>query len=144
MLTAFDLDPEKRPNASMKRIYEKAGMKRDCHLLSLREGRSLKAVFVVNISDAGLNMSNLTNCVTAFVLDREGLAPESFMDACNEVLAFYREEEVPVLVHPVSYEEKMGRSGGKIYTLWAFSIQYLDLYLDYISRLTKRHGPHAD
>jgi hypothetical protein len=82
--------------------------------------------------------------VTAFVLDSEGLSADSFLYACNEVLMLYHEDEVPLLIHPVSYEEKIGLSGGKIYTLWAFSTEHLDLYLDYVYRLTKRQGLHAD
>jgi hypothetical protein len=40
--------------------YQRLGFKKEKHLFSLRKGDLLKAVILVNISDIGLNLSNLT------------------------------------------------------------------------------------
>ena len=42
------------------------------HLFSLKKDGNLKAVFIVNISDIGLNMSDLTNCIHTIVVDSDG------------------------------------------------------------------------
>lgn len=138
MTTAFELDPKFSSNMPIKGIFEKNGMKRDRHIYSLKEGKSLKAVFIANVSDFGLNMSNLTNCVTTFVLDGDNLPIDHFLSACSEVARFYVEDEVPFLVSPTTYAEKNAMRHDKIYRLWSFDIQHLDHYLDFISRLVRK------
>jgi hypothetical protein len=138
MMTAFELEPASRKAMAIKKVYEDIGMKRDQKLFSLKDGDSLMAVFIANMSDWGLNMSNLTNCITAIVLD-DTLSADNFSSACNEVVKCYGEEEVTALVFPLSYAEKTGLSRGKVYTLWSFNTQYTDAYLDFVHRLTKRH-----
>jgi hypothetical protein len=143
MLTAFALNPASASVVPIKEIYEKSGMKRDRYLFSLKEGRNLKAIFMVNISDFGLNMSNLTNCVTAFVLDRDNLDLEDFQAACHRTIQVYAEDEIPVLVYPVSYAEQVALKNDKVYRLWSFNTQHTDHYLDFVSRLVGgKRGNH--
>jgi hypothetical protein len=138
MLTAFELDPTYPSHSSIKSIYEKRGMRRDRLLYSLKEGENLKALFMVNISDAGLNMSNLTNCVTAFVLDGNNLILNHFCSACNIVVRNYAEDETQILVYPVSYAEKIALRHETVYRLWSFDTQHTDHYLEFVSRLLRR------
>jgi hypothetical protein len=135
MLNAFELDPTYPSHSSIKGIYEKRGMMRDRLLYSLKEGENLKALFMVNISDAGLNMSNLTNCVTAFVLDENGLILDHFYSACNIVVRNYAEDKAQFLVYPLSYAEKVLMRYETVYRLWAFNTQHTDHYLDFVSSL---------
>lgn len=138
LLKAFELEPASRKTMAIRKVYENIGMKRDQRLFSLKDGDSLKAVFIANMSDLGLNMSNLTNCITAIVLD-DTLSGDDFTSAFSEVIKCYEEEEVTALVYPVAYAEKIGLSRGKVYTLWSFNTQYTDVYLDFVHRLTKKH-----
>ncbi|MGC2062857.1 MAG: hypothetical protein WA610_07745 [Thermodesulfovibrionales bacterium] len=137
MLNAFELTAI-QPAMTIRKVYENIGMKRNQLLFSLREDNSLKAVFIVNLSDLGLNMSNLMNCITVMVLDND-LSSDNFVAACNDVVTAYAAEEVTVLVYPVSYAEKQGLSRGKVYTLWSFSTQYADEYLEFLNGLKGRH-----
>ena len=122
----------------IKGIYEKNGMKRDRHLYSLKKGKSLKAVFIANVSDFGLNMSNLTNCVTVFILDGNNLPLDYFQSACNRVVQNYAEHEIPILVYPTSYAEKIALRNDKIYRLWSFNVHETgDHYLDFVSHLVR-------
>ena len=57
---------DERRGQSMGLQYERIGLKRKRYLLSLKKDDRLKAVFMVMVSDVGLNMSNLTNCVHVF------------------------------------------------------------------------------
>lgn len=138
MTTAFELKPTSPLNMPIKGIYERNGMKRDRHLYSLKKGNSLKAVFIANVSDFGLNMSNLTNCVTVFILDEGNLPLDYFHAACNGVVQNYIEDEIPILVHPTSYAEKVALRNDKIYRLWSFNTQHTDHYLGFVSRLIGR------
>ena len=138
MTTAFELEPASHLNMPIKGIYEKNGMKRDRHFYSLKKGRSLKAIFIANVSDFGLNMSNLTNCVTVFILDEDNLPLDYFLSACNRVVRNYVEDEIPILVYPTSYAKKVTLRNDKIYRLWAFNTQHTDHYLGFVSRLVGR------
>jgi hypothetical protein len=138
MLTAFELDPASPSNMPIRGIYEKNGMKRDRQLYSLKDGKNLRALFMANISDAGLNMSNLTNCVTVFILDGDKLPLDHFLSACNRVVQNYAEDETPILVYPTSYAERVELGNDKVYRLWSFNTQHTDHYLDFISHLVRR------
>jgi len=138
MTTAFELEPASPLNMPIKGIYEKNGMKRDRHFYSLKKGKSLKAVFIANVSDFGLNMSNLTNCVTVFILDEGNLSPDYFHSACNRVVQNYVEDEIPILVYPTSYSERVALRSDKVYRLWSFNTQHTDHYLGFVSRLVGR------
>lgn len=138
MTTAFELDPASASNMPIRGIYERNGMKRDRHLYSLKEGKNLRALFIANISDTGLNMSNLTNCVTAFILDGDNLPLDHFRSACNSVVQNYAEDETPILVYPTSYAEKVELRNDKVYRLWSFNVHDTgDHYLDFVSRLVR-------
>ncbi len=134
MTAAFELEPTAPAGMSIKGIYEKNGMKRDRYFYSLKKGKSLKAVFIANVSDFGLNMSNLTNCVTVFVLDEGNLPLDYFHSACNAVVQNYAEDEIPILVYPTSYAEKVALRNDKIYRLWLLNTQQSDHYLSFVSR----------
>lgn len=139
MTTAFELQPASPSNMPIKGIYEKNGLKRDRHLYSLKKGNRLIAVFIANVSDFGLNMSNLTNCVTVFILDGGNLPLDYFHSACNSVIQNYAEDEIPILVYPTSYAEKVALRNHKIYRLWSLNVHDTgDHYLDFVSRLVGR------
>ncbi len=71
MLEALDLKPEKIDCMELSREYDKLGLTRLRHLYSLKNNDQLKAVFLVNQSDLGLNLSDITNCVKVFVTDSQ-------------------------------------------------------------------------
>jgi hypothetical protein len=138
MTAAFELAPSSPADMPIEDIYKQNGLKRERHLYSLKEGNKLKALFIANVSDAGLNMSNLTNCVTAFVLDGDTLPADYFLSACNKLTQCYAEDEIPFLVSPTTYAEKNALGHNKIYRLWSFDVQQLDHYLDFISHLVRK------
>jgi hypothetical protein len=138
LTAAFELGPSSFSKMAIKDIYERNGMKRDRHLFSLRQKGTLKALFIANISDIGLNLSNLTNCVTVFILDSHALSADHFLTACSKVAQVYTENEIPFLVSPTTYAEKNGLRYDKIYRLWSIDAQQTDNYLDYVSHLIKK------
>jgi hypothetical protein len=71
MLSAMDIMPSSA-QSSLSKEYEKAGLKREIKWFSVKKYGELKAVAMVSISDAGLNLSNLTNCIYLFVIDNSG------------------------------------------------------------------------
>ena len=130
MLDAFDLHPETVPPDGLAREYRQLGFKKEKRLYSLLEGGELKALVLANITDIGLNMANLTNCVTVIVIDES--LPRHFIESTLlQVAGEYEHQEMPVLIYPVSYAESVSLPIEKTYSLWIFNLEYLDHYFKF-------------
>jgi len=131
MLSALDLTPGRAPSEEVTSAYRQMGLKREKHIFSLKKDGRLKAVLIVNVADTGINMSELTSCIKVIVIDAEELEAEYFNLALLLLSSKFQQQEIPVLVHPVSYAQRQGISYEKLYTLWVLNLQYLDSYFRY-------------
>jgi hypothetical protein len=144
MTEAFDLrhgDPEDE----LAREYRGLGFKKEKHYYALRKDGSLKAFILVNCTDAGFNMADLTNCVTVMVLDQE--LPRPLLElSLAQLSRHYEGGEMPVLAYPLSYLEGEGMPFDKVYMLWILNLQYSDSYFEYCEgmfRSVKKAPPVA-
>jgi hypothetical protein len=151
MLDALHLQPDTVDCEELFDEYRSLGfnMQRHCHTLKL--GGEIKAVLTVNLSDLGLNLSDLTNCIHVLVLDQEQLPKEIVEQALSILAAMYQQSELPVLVYPVSYADAAGISYEKRYSLWALDTpnHLVDVckFLDSLtsrSRTKGKHHPHEE
>ncbi|MDO8685107.1 MAG: hypothetical protein Q7J78_00380 [Clostridiales bacterium] len=143
MLDALDLEPGTK-SYDLDKEYIRLGLKRKRHLFSLKKKGSIKAVFMVNVSDIGLNLSDLTNCIHALVIDSDDLPKEIFYSCLSLLYRYYEQEEIPVLLYPVRYAADRSILYDKVYNLWVLSSQHLDSsikYIEYIENLFNR-GRH--
>ena len=140
MLNAMDLDGDAGREDRLCREFQKHGFKRERHLFALRRGGSPRAFIVVNVSDIGLNLSDLVHCLNVFVLDPRDLPPETLLSALRQALRATRQHGIPALIFPLSYAEENRIPIEKTYHLWAFHISEADSqsYYKYLNRLTKR------
>ena len=131
---AFDLLPGAADREELAQQYRTLGFRKERYLYSLRKGGSLKAFFLVNCTDAGFNMAELTNCVTMLVLDEE--VPRGLLELSLEQLSrHYEGGEMPVLSYPLSYLEKESVPYDKVYLLWILNLRYSDQYFQYCEGL---------
>lgn len=139
MLKAMDLDPVSGREELLCREFQNHGFKRERHLFALRERGRLKAFIIANVSDIGLNLSDLVHCLNVLVLEPENLPPEVLLSALRLTLRATRQEGIPALIFPLSYAEENGLPIEKVYHLWAFHILDANnqVYYKYLSRLTK-------
>ncbi len=134
LIKAFDLQPEGPESNGLSDEYRQLGLKKEIHVYSLHEERELKAVFIVNVTDTGFNMTNLTNCATVIVIDEN--VPRTVIDsALTSVSKNYENGEMPVLMYPVSYADNNSISYEKIYTLWIMNLDYLDHYFKFCAAI---------
>lgn len=138
MLSALDLGPDVIEHDNLSNEYKKAGFKKERHLFSLKKEGALKAIFMVNVSDAGLNLSNLTNCIHAIVIDADDLPKHALISALSMLSKYFEQPEIPILLYPVSYAEKESIPYEKRYNLWILNMQNTDDYFSYIDKLLKR------
>lgn len=138
MLNALDLEPGMVDDDNLSNEFHRHGFKRGRYLYSLKNDERLKAIFVVNISDAGLNMSELTNCIHVLTLDEDALTRDKLFLSLSQLASNYESGDVPILLYPVRYAEKIAIQYEKIYNLWVLNMQHFDSYLEFIEKLLKR------
>jgi hypothetical protein len=138
LLTALDLEPDMLDFDNLNNEYKKAGFKRERYIFSLKKDGVLKAVFMVNITDAGLNLSNLTSCIHAIVLDTDELPRQVLIASLSVLSKYFEQDSIPVLLYPTFYAEKTFVPFEKIYNLWAFNIPRADdQYFKYIEKFLR-------
>ncbi len=141
LLYALDLAQDMMEGEELNREYQALGFKRERHLFSLKREGELKAAIMLTLSDIGLNLSNLTNCMHVFVLDQDNLpfsVLSSFLSLIIKRLKINDLEGFPILLHPVGYVQSQSLEYEKMYDLWAFNTQYSDQYFEYMENLLNR------
>jgi hypothetical protein len=135
LVNAMDLEPEMFDTDEIKKEYDKIGFRKEKHLFSLKKDGNLKAVFLVNISDIGLNMSDLTNCIHTIIVDPDDFPRGTLFMIYSLLSKYYDSEYIPILVYPVSYADNNQIEYDKIYNLWILNMQYTDSYFRYVDRM---------
>jgi len=137
MLKALNIEPNSSPEVELVEEYSRLGFRREKRLFALKHNGLLKAVILANISDIGLNLSNLTNSISFIVLDPEGLSKILFYRAVNEIALQLGLSELTTLVYPTSFVERIHLPCEKIYNMWVMNLKHIDHYFRYIERLMR-------
>lgn len=139
MLDALDLKPDMIGNNDLNEEYHRLGFKRGRHFFSLKKDGVFKAFIMLNVSDIGLNMSDLTNCIHVVVLDPEDLTYTTLFSGLNMLSEYYGQDKIPTLLYPLSYAVDQSISYDKTYNLWVLNLRHLDSYFRYLENLTNRN-----
>jgi hypothetical protein len=137
MLDAIDLKPEKMDCNDLSKEYAQLGITRRRYIYTLKKNEHLKAIFLVNLSDVGLNLSNITNCVKVFVTESDELSADVLHGAISKVAKSTGKNDFPALIYPAAFADEKQISYDKIYNLWVCSLQYSDEYFKYLRRLVR-------
>ncbi len=137
MIHALDLDPKMIDSDTIDNEYKRLGFKRGRHLFSLKKDGSLKAVFIVNISDIGLNMSDLTNCIHALVLDSDGISKDVIKTSLSTLSEYYEYDEIPVMLFPHTYADEHSIPYDKTYNFLVLGIDHFDHYFKQLEKLLR-------
>jgi len=137
MLEALDLKPEKMNCNDLSNEYRQLGLTRARHLYSLKKDGQLKAVLVANLSDIGLNLSDITNCIKVIVTNKAEFSAGILRAAISKVADITGKEDFPTLLYPAAFADEQKISYEKIYNLWVLSLQYSDPFYNYLGRLLR-------
>jgi hypothetical protein len=143
MTSALDLEPGDIDHGNLSEEFGKLGMKRERHLYALKRNDRLEAVAMVNLSDIGLNLSDLTNCITLFVLDQQGLTSEIIHNALSILMKSFGQEQIPILIYPEAAAKSLKIPVEKRYVMWSLMPHYSDgfhRYTNSILRAGRRNG----
>jgi hypothetical protein len=122
----------------LNEIYRECGFKRRKLLFSLKEKEDLIAIFMLNISDIGLNLSDLTNCIHVFILEPHNLPSDMLHGALSKIASYYDHDNIPVLIFPSSYTDNNSISINKKYNFWVLDVHKIgDRYYSYLDRLIR-------
>ncbi len=139
MTHALDLHQGFEERAGLEQEYEHYGFSKQKKILALKKSGRLMAVALVNQTDTGLNMSDLTNSIKMVVLEDGGLDKDILMAAAGRIADAFPGGDVPLLVYPLSYAESVGLDIEKKYNLWILKTQYSDKYFAHMEKLFKDH-----
>jgi hypothetical protein len=137
MIEALDMKADNLGRDSLTAQYQRMGLTRERHFYSLKKNGDLKAIISAVISDVGLNLSDLTNCIKVFALDPKRLPP----DVINTVSSFlseqFQQKEIAILLYPATYADEQGIVYEKLYNLWGCRVKSSDEYFRYLNRLLR-------
>ena len=106
-LKALDIAPSKSDcDKKINDIFRAYGLSRERVLFALKHDNNLVAVFMVCVTELGLNLSDLTNCIHVFVLEPAILPREILLSALSHLSNFYEHDRISVLIFPKKYIEK--------------------------------------
>ncbi len=137
MVNALDLETITKKRSDISGQYKRLGFKRNRFVLSLKKYEDLIAIIVVNISNVGLNMSDLTNCIKVFVLDQDDFSRDTLYLSLSLILNKIHQNRMPVLIYPAICADNHDIPYDKTYTLWTLNSQFSDSYFKHIKRLLK-------
>ena len=137
-LAATDMLPEHLQGGTLAAEYDKLGFKREVHRMSVRKNGELKAVAAVNITDLGLNFSELSNAVLLYIVDGSGFTKKDLNLVMSTLAVEFNLERYPAMVYPGEFLDKIGIVPDKVYNFMTVNLEYGDDYMRYTSDFMKR------
>jgi hypothetical protein len=131
MAPALNLEPGGGNDEELVNEYQAIGLNKERYLFSLKIKNSLKAIVIVNVSDLGLNLSDINNSIKIIVLEPEDLGRDIIYLMLSLLCAKFGMDQIPVLIYPHEYAENRDIPFEKIYNLWILNMQNLDDYFDF-------------
>jgi hypothetical protein len=137
MISAFDLSPGGDDDNELSIEYQKAGLTYRRTLFTLKIAGLPIAIIMVNRSDVGINLSDLTNCMHVFVLDSQALSKEILLSALSRLSYRFTQQWVAINIFPSDYAKQYSLKYEKKYTLWTYKVRYSDYYFGYLEKLSR-------
>jgi hypothetical protein len=119
---------------SLESTAERLGFLRKWSAFSLVYRGCLKAVFIVNQSDVGANLSELLNGIKALIIDPEDLPGELLSLAVVHLTGVYQLNNISLLIYPTNKYEGNCISYEKQYHLWITDMRHSNKFVEYVQR----------
>jgi hypothetical protein len=109
-------------------------------VFSIRQNDRIKAAVIVDISDLGVNMSELVNSIKVIVID-DTLPWSIIQDAVSILGKVYESDKIMILIYPFNYLKLQGVECKKRYYFWVLNTNLDSNEMDIIknrAKITKR------
>ncbi len=128
------MEPQCRP---LEEMYNKSGFFRKWETYALSHQGELYAVFIVNQSNLGLNLSELTNGIKVIVTKPESLSWDILSIGVAQLTGTFKMGKVPILIYPFDYVQAQHIPYDKKYQLWILDVNYGSDYINYVQKKFK-------
>ena len=119
---ALDMVPGEFDDQALTETYKASGLTRKRNLHTLRYQNTPKALIDVQSSDFGLNLSEITNAITVYLIDPSPDYFDMLRFAIHKFALQHDKMSDPVMFFPNSYLNLCGFHVDKEYTLWSLDI----------------------
>ena len=118
---------------SIKAMYEKIGLWRDCKVYSIKHQQVFKAALIVDTSDLGVNMSELLNSIKVIIIDKD-LPWPILQNTVSRLGKIYESEKIMILIYPYDYLKQQGVECKKRYNFWVLNTNLDSRSMDIIKK----------
>jgi hypothetical protein len=120
---------------SVEDTYQRFGFLRKRLTYSLYKGGDLTAVFLVNQSALGINLSDLLNSISILVVDPDGQPWNILRIAIARLtVQFDPMGHVPVLIYPVAYADQKNIPYERQYQHWILNLRYSGNFAEFMQK----------
>lgn len=143
LIQGLDLMPDAGDRQALVAAYQKAGLTRERRLYALKHHARLIALFMLDMTDIALNMSDLTSCIKCFIIEHQALSPDILFSVFGNLARHYDRIKIPYMIFPKAYADLHALAYEKQYCLWLLNTDYSDSYfkfIDELSHLRKEKG----
>lgn len=137
LFNAFDFDHNLHNIDELSTEYERIGFKREKYVFSVKIYGKLKAIFLVLVSELGVNLSGLTNSIHVFVIDKQDFSKSAFAMVLHELQKYYQDKNIQILIYPTTYALDNNIIQNKVYNFWVFNSTYLDSFIKFTNEFLK-------
>jgi hypothetical protein len=137
LLNALNIQKDKRNSDCLSKEYKKIGLIRKSSIFSLKKNDNLVAIIMIDISNMGLNLSDLTSSAKVIIIDSETLPKDILNLALSLIAVKFQMKNFPVLIFPTEYAANQPIDFEKTYDLWILDTKFGDNYFRYVNRLTR-------
>lgn len=135
LFNSLPLDRGNSSDSAFEELYTLQGLRRQWKSYSLCYRGRLRAVFVVDRSNLGLNLSELLNNIKVLIADAENLPWDVLSCAINQLATVYESEKVPLLIYPSEYlDSENVLHDRKKYMHWLCDGYIFDRFTDILQR----------
>ena len=121
------------PLTQLRQYYAQAGFIRNFQIFCLLFKDKQEAFFIVNKSDLGLNLSDLLNGITIFIINNE-LKWTTLLAAINQLNFYYKDGHIPLLIYPHNYSNRQNINASKYYQQWIIKNDpYVEDFVEYMA-----------
>lgn len=139
LLDAFELHFNEHCCQKLANEYYRIGFKKNRYIFCLKHETNLKAFYIINTSELGLNMSDLANCVKIIIIDSVNMNDEILLLTLYYFSKYFELNTFPVLVYPANHILIENINIQKVYTLWILDLQFIDSFISFYQRLLGRY-----
>lgn len=140
LLDAMNIPPygaDEEANAGVCTAFHELGIKREFMVRALHHNGRLAAVFIINRSDPGVNLSDFPNAITAFLIKPDILNRDLLLRAAAEARGENAGSYTPLLVFPRESADKLNVVYEKSYNTWIMDTRIGDTYFEHIQSILR-------